>query len=345
MESVCAVLTHFSRPEVTFTCLERLLAQTWPLDRIVIVNNNIPDDPALERFRRCAESHGAAGVLRILQMEKNLGNAGGCAAGLDEAFSSREIDYVWMLDDDSWPRPDTLHALMASPAFCPQSPLPLVRMAMVVDPAKGDELSWPLSARASHDGGETWRHIEQRRDLPPGEAVPSRGGWLGALYPRALWEAVGSPTAELFIRGEDEEYPLMARRAGFRFTTIPSALLEHPSPPCPLLRYDFGGKSFFYEPGMPDARFYYKVRNWAWLQRRVHPGRPLPRLAACGAYAVLALNAMLRSGETGPRRIYTLFRALHNGFYGHLRPYAAEAEKQTSFTCSPKKCSEKENSD
>lgn len=337
MESVCAVLTHFSRPEVTLTCLERLLAQTRPLDRIVIVNNNTPADPALARFRQCAESHGASGVLHILQMDKNLGNAGGCAAGLDEAFSSPETGYVWMLDDDSWPRPGTLQALINSPVSCPQSPLPLVRMAMVVDPAKNDELSWPLSARASHDDGEAWQHIEQRRDLPPGDAVPSRGGWLGALYPRALWERVGSPTAALFIRGEDEEYPLMARQAGFRFTTIPLALLEHPSPPCPMLRYDFGGKSFFYEPGMPDARFYYKVRNWAWLQRSSHPRRPLVRLAACGAYAVLALNAMLQSGETAPLRLYTLFRALHNGFYDHLRPYAPEPEEQLRSSCFSKK--------
>lgn len=341
MESVCAVLTHFSRPEVTLTCLERLLAQTRPLDRIVIVNNNTPDDPALLRFRRCAASHGASAVLRILQMENNLGNAGGCAAGLNEAFSSPAVSYVWMLDDDSWPRPGTLQALLNSPACCPQSPLPLVRMAMVVDPAKNDELSWPLTARATHDDGEAWRHIEHRRDLPAGDAVPSRGGWLGALYPRALWEAVGSPTAALFIRGEDEEYPLMARQAGFRFTTITSAPLEHPSPLRPMLRYDFGGKSFFYEPGMPDARFYYKVRNWAWLQRRGHPGRPLLRLAACGAYAVLALNAILQSGETSFRRLYTLLRALHNGFYGHLRPYDASHGEAARSAGAMKKYPEK----
>jgi hypothetical protein len=30
---------------------------------------------------------------------------------------------------------------------------------------------------------------------------------------------------------------------------------------------------------------------------------------------------MLRSGEISIPRIYTLFRALHNGFYGKLRPF------------------------
>jgi hypothetical protein len=30
---------------------------------------------------------------------------------------------------------------------------------------------------------------------------------------------------------------------------------------------------------------------------------------------------MLRCRELGIRRVYNLFRALHNGFYGKLRPY------------------------
>lgn len=342
METVCAVLTHFSRPEVTLTCIRRLLEQTRRLEGIVIVNNNDPDDPALGLFRRTAAAFNRGVALHILQMEANLGNAGGCAAGLNYAFGTLGADYVWMLDDDSWPRPDTLEALMRLPDDAGAlSPLPLVRMAMVVDPARGDELSWPLSARATHNDAEPWQHLDRRADLPPVEAIPSRGGWLGALYPRLLWETVGCPTAALFIRGEDEEYPLLARRAGFRFVTAASALLDHPSPPVPLVRIEFGGKCFFYEPGMPDGRFYYKVRNWAWLKRAALPGRPLLRLLACGAYIILALNAMLASGETSPRRLYTLLRALHNGYYGHLRPYERRGYPRTQKEETSKKTREK----
>lgn len=322
METVYAVLTHYSRPEATLTCLRRLLQQTRPPEGIVIVNNNSPADPALDSFRRAAADSGRPGALHILQMEQNMGNAGGCAAGLDYAFSLPGVDFVWILDDDSWPRPGTLEALLGAPDDAgPLCSFPFIRMALVVDPLRGDELSWPLSARATHNDAEPWRHIANRADLPPGEAIPSRGGWLGALYPRRLWSVIGSPTAALFIRGEDEEYPLMARQAGFRSVTIRGALLDHPSPPQPLLRYDFGGKCFFYEPGLALSRFYYKVRNWAWLQRRAHPRKPWLRLLACGAYIILAQNAMLQCHETSVRRLYTLFRALHNGFYGHLRPY------------------------
>lgn len=338
METVYAVFTHYSRPEASLTCLCRLLAQTRPPEGIVIVNNNGPADPALDLFRRAAADAGRSETLRLLQMERNLGNAGGCAAGLDYSFSAPGVDYVWMLDDDSWPRPDALEALLGvsadAGALCA---LPFIRMAMVVDPARGDELSWPLSARDTHDDAEPWRHIARRADLPSGESIPSRGGWLGALYPRRLWEEAGGPTAALFIRGEDEEYPLIARQAGFRFVTVASSLLEHPSPPAPLLRYDFDGKCFFYEPGMAVGRFYYKARNWAWLQRRAHPGSPLLRLLACGAYVILAFNAMLQTGEFSPRRVYTLFRALHNGFYGRLRPYEHQPKDRRDETRPPKK--------
>ena len=48
-----------------------------------------------------------------------------------------------------------------------------------------------------------------------------------------------------------------------------------------------GGKAFYYEPGLDACRLYYKVRNWAWLQRFKHPHSPLFRWAACAGYTAL----------------------------------------------------------
>ena len=63
------------------------------------------------------------------------------------------------------------------------------------------------------------------------------------------------------------------------------------------------------------------MRNWAWLQRLKHPHCYLRRLASCMLYAALSLGFMMRTEELTPLRLYTLFRALHNGFYGKLRPW------------------------
>lgn len=234
---------------------------------------------------------------------------------MEWAFRHLKADFVWILDDDSWPRPHTLEQLL-NPAL----PEDTVRMCLVIDPTKQDDLSWPLTI-CSHQPRTPWSNAISRRDLPAGNVIASRGGWLGALYPRAAWLAAGVPTPELFIRGEDEEYPWKVRQAGFRFATICKAELEHPSAAVPLVHFTFGRHAFFYEPGLPLSRSYYKIRNWAWLQRLKHPRAYVYRLLAALLYFILSFAAMLRADELTIKHIYTLFRAMHNGFYGKLRPF------------------------
>lgn len=311
---ICAIFTHFNSRERTLTCLSRLAQQTRRPQHIVIINNGSADDPTLPAAHSFAEDTFPAGTLHILQMESNLGNAGGCARGLEYAFGTLKADFTWVLDDDSWPRPHTLERLLTAPADDST-----VRMSAVIDPAREDELSWPLTI----PGGapDRWKNAVSRAELPAGNLVDSRGGWLGALYPRAAWLKAGLPTEALFIRGEDEEYPWKVREAGFRFITVMDSELEHPSAAIPLIHYRIAHRSFFYEPGLPLSRQYYKNRNWAWLQRLRAPRNYPRRLVACGFYILLSLNAMLMSNELSIPRIYNLFRAMHNGFYGKLRPF------------------------
>ena len=311
MPTVCAIFTHFSAKANTLACLRHLAAQTRRPEHILIINNSDEDDLTDEPAPIFPP-----GVLHTLKTGQNLGNAGGCAVGLDYAFGKLGVDFVWVLDDDSWPRPAALEKLLDCPAEADT-----VRMSLVIDPAKGDELSWPLTIYAPEGSRHAWRNALSTVELPEGELIPSRGGWLGALYPRAAWERAGVPTGALFIRGEDEEYPWKVRSAGFRFVTVRSSELMHPSSRLPLLHYTCSGYSFFYEQGMGVSRQYYKVRNWAWLQRLKHPRGYLRRFASCMLYAALSLGFMMRTGELTPLRFYTLFRALHNGFYGKLRPY------------------------
>ncbi|MBQ7022741.1 MAG: glycosyltransferase family 2 protein [Akkermansia sp.] len=315
MQRICAIFTHYGSGERTLTGLRRLAAQTRRPDFILVINNNSADDSAVPEARQYAETALPPGTLHILQMPANLGNAGGCAYGMDFAFKELGADAVWMLDDDSWPRPRTLEKLLA-----PDVEENVVRACLVVDPAKGDELSWPLTIESGVPE-RPWKNIITSADLPEIDEIPCRGCWLGALYTREVWLRAGVPTPELFIRGEDEEYPWKVRCAGFHFVTIRSSELEHPSSRIPLIHYIHGSHSFFYEPALHVSRQYYKTRNWAWLQRLKAPRRYVHRFVSCMFYALLSVQAMLQTRELSCRRLYTLFRALHNGFYGKLAPY------------------------
>lgn len=77
----------------------------------------------------------------------------------------------------------------------------------------------------------------------------------------------------------------------------------------------------YYSPGLSIEQQYYMNRNWAWRRRQQNRRAYLPRLVACGFRIVFSLFSILRHREFSIRRVYNVFRALHNGFYGKLRPY------------------------
>lgn len=81
------------------------------------------------------------------------------------------------------------------------------------------------------------------------------------------------------------------------------------------------GRRFTYTPGQDAAALYAAAFSRAYTAQQAHPYAFPQRLFDCGLYIVFTLGAMLHSGELTPRRVYTLFRAQHNGFYGRNRPY------------------------
>ena len=311
MPSICAIFNHADNTERALTCLSRLAQQSRRPDYIVIVTHEAPDSPTLQKIRELATQTYPDGRVHLLQAgtaaEENT-------QGFLYAFRTLKADYVWILSAATHPRPSALENLLAAAADAHT-----VRISTFIDPANGDELSRPLVITES--SAECRKGVIHRADLPAGNTIPCRGRWLGALYPRAVLEAAGMPDHALFINSENEEYPWKAHAAGYQFVTVLNSELEHPTAAHRLLHYHFLNRSFIYEPGLPIARQYYKNRNWAWIRRLRAPRNYPRRLIACGLYIALSLISMLRCRELGIRRVYNLFRALHNGFYGKLRPY------------------------
>ena len=311
MSSICAILNHSDNPERSLTCLSRLAQQSRRPEYVVIVHYGNPDTPALQSLRDLAAQTFAEEQVHILQADSD-GEEN--AKGFLYAFQTLNADFAWVLSNTTLPRPRALENLLAEEADSKT-----VRMSLFIDPADNDELSRPLIIA---DGEQECRKgIICRADLPEGNTVSCRGRWLGALYPREILEAAGAPDKAMFSHGENEEYPWKARAAGYKFITVPNSELEHPAASRKLLHYRFANRSFIYEPGLPISRQYYKNRNWAWLRRLRAQRCYVRRLIACGLYIVLSLLSMVRCRELGIRRVYNLFRALHNGFYGKLRPY------------------------
>ena len=232
-------------------------------------------------------------------MGANRGNAGGVEEAMDLAFA-RGADAVWILDDDSWPRADALAALLEHPLDNR-----IVRHAMQIDPKTG-RFTWPLQVADSKGG---WKMVDSFETMPPGDLVRSRIIWTGALLPRAVREKVGPVNGELFIRGEDEEYPWRFEQAGFTQEAVTKSLLDHPGPDH-LIRWSFCGRSLFFEKDLADWKLYYKVRNMVWIKRRQSGDAKAMAMALTYAIAAASID--------GVRRLPLIWHAARAGWCGRL---------------------------
>lgn len=291
---IAAIFATMNRAATAVTCVRALAMQTRPPEMVVVADNVSEDDTVA-----CLEAlENLPFELVVHRMTENRGNAGGVRDAMEFAFK-RGADAVWILDDDSWPRPDALAELAND--WDPG----VVRHAMQIDPKTG-RFTWPLQVG---DGRGGWRLIDSMDEMPPGERVRSRIIWTGALLSRQVREAVGPVNGDLFIRGEDEEYPWRFEQAGFYQEAVKKAVLDHPGPD-DMVHWRVFGRSLFFERGLADWKLYYKVRNMVWIRRMQAGG--LRAILIAAAYALAAARI------DGIHRLPLVWEAAIDGWNGKL---------------------------
>ena len=253
MPSIAAVFATMNRSATALACVRALAAQTRPPE-LVVVADNVSTDETVTELGRLQE---LPFRLIVHRMDENRGNAGGIEKAMDLAFAEG-ADAVWILDDVSWPRPEALEELIKEP-WDPK----VVRHSLQIDPKTG-KFTWPLQIADSDQG---WSMIDSIEALPNTDFTKSRIIWTGALVSREVRQKVGAVNGGLFIRGEDEDYPLRIEQAGFTQAAARHSILDHPGP-SDIIRWTCFGKHLFFEPGLADWKLYYKIRNMVWLKKR-----------------------------------------------------------------------------
>ena len=291
---IAAVFATMNRSQTAVACLHALAGQTRAPD-LVVVADNVSLDDTVAALGAMAD---LPFPLKVIEMPDNRGNAGGVEVAMDQAFG-QGMDAVWILDDDSFPRPNAIEKLLAG-----DWDHKVVRHSIQIDPGTG-QLTWPMQVWK----GGRFHLASNLEEIPLGDFVKTRIMWTGALVSKEVRNAIGRVNAGLFIRGEDEEYPWRMEKMGFTQEAAVHSILDHKGPD-DLVHLKLFGKNLFLERGLNDWKLYYKIRNMVWLR--------LQQAGWLSAFTMAAAYLLAVSWVDGAHRVPLILAAARDGLIGRL---------------------------
>jgi rhamnopyranosyl-N-acetylglucosaminyl-diphospho-decaprenol beta-1,3/1,4-galactofuranosyltransferase len=240
-QRVAAAIATFNRKDTLRQCLSALLGQTRRLDQVIVVDNASADGTAA----MVAEQFPS---VRLVAMTENTGAAGAFAAGLAAGVAGGN-DWVWLFNDDDIPEPDALATMLEAAAALP------LRTG-IVGCARRDELGNPYGL------GLRWRH--RHVHVPPADPddpplAVDVVAFSGTLVHAETVRQIGVPKPQFFMMGEELDYCLRVRDAGWNVYVLPRQLVT---------AFAMGSEGL-----APPWRGYYQTRNQLamTLERRSVP--------------------------------------------------------------------------
>ncbi len=209
--NISAVIVTFNRKELLIKCLEAVLGQSF-LPKTIYIIDNASTDGTEELLKDKCLHQGLINSVTIHyeRLPQNSGGAGGFHAGMKLAHENG-CDAVWMMDDDGLPDKDCLKNLVPYlDRYDYLSPL-------VVD-IENDMMM-------SFEGCTVEEFLKREKN---GVVAGCANPFNGILYSKKLINTIGYLKKEMFIWGDEINYDIRARVAGFYPAMVVSSIHRHP---------------------------------------------------------------------------------------------------------------------
>lgn len=290
------ILITYRRPGAFRKIVARLMEQTRPLDRLVVVDN----EPSPEVEESLAGYRASGRRADYVAAPENLGPAGGIALGMRTLLASAgDDDWVVLLDDDDPPAAGD--ALSQVERF-----------------AHGAMSSDERTAGVGVSGARfDWRRGRPvrlpDRDLEGAVPVDYVGGNKLPTYRVGAIRETGPFRGDLFFGFDDLEFGLRLQRAGFALYVDGERWLER--------RTDRGRIGISPEPslelGAVTWRRYYSLRNVIWILRSHGRSWTAARVALTVGFGKPLLQ-LPRSPGLALRHLWINWRACLDGWRGRM---------------------------
>jgi GT2 family glycosyltransferase len=236
---VMAVIVTYNRRAMLLESLTAVHGQSRPANSVVVIDNASTDGTAAAVRARFPG-------VRLVELPSNTGGAGGFAYGLALALADG-ADLVWLMDDDTIPRPGALEAMLdARDSY--QGPQPaLIASQVLWTNGKPHPMNTPRT-----------KPFATKSELAAAAAAGCRpirsASFVSVLVAGSACRERGLPVADYFLWNDD-----------FEFTT--RLLRSYPGLLCPASVVVHKTATFGSTDTDPGPRFYYEVRNKVWTLR------------------------------------------------------------------------------
>ena len=276
--AVNVVVLNWHGPANTTRCLRALAAITAPTVTVTVVDNGCTD------FSPGAVAALAPGA-QYVRTDTNLGFAGGANAGMRRALADG-AEYVWFVNNDAAPEPQSLAALLTVATAAPHVGVFGPKILQADGPQRIDSVAIDVNLRT----GRVYLtgHDELDRGQYDGLSTVTAVTGCAMLVRRAACERLGGFDESFFAYLEDADLCLRAAAAGYGVAAVPAARILHSRAPATGARQS-------------ASSLYYATRNHLRLMERHGQGRGSRRQVRRLTVVVLNLLYALR-GEPQLRR-------------------------------------------
>jgi GT2 family glycosyltransferase len=210
--TVSVVVVSFNGRDLIAPCLDSLLAQTYPIAEILVVDNASSDGTVA--FLRQAFP-----TVRIVELADNRGFAGGANVGIRQSTG----EFIAFLNADAVADPRWLEDMVRCVESRPDVGMVASQLRFLADPMMVNSAGICLDR-----AGVAW---DRGGGMPAGAvelSIEAFGASAGAaLYRRALFDDVGLFDQDFFMYLEDVDLAWRARLAGWRCVYAPGARVLH----------------------------------------------------------------------------------------------------------------------
>ena len=288
MNQVAAVVVTYNRKNMLLQCLQALRGQSRPCD-ILVVDNASTDDTEAEVREAMREDP----AIFYHRMEKNQGGAGGFSFGVRWA-AERGYPFIWLMDDDCFPEPEALEALLEA------------------DTALHGDYGWLSSVALWTDGHECRMNRQKAKKsfwdyselLKYGLLQAEQATFVSLFLRACVVQQVGLPIKDFFIWGDDIEYTRrIAVRQGMPSFIAGKSRVVH------AMTQNSGSNLALDVPERID-RYRYAYRNENYTYRQEGAKGVCYYLARCGKHG---LEVLLHAKDHRLKRLWVLGSSMVRG--------------------------------